>query len=151
MYSAYSVPNILLPLFAGQLVDKYGARKMLTACFIITLVGNFVFAIGGALLNFKVVLIGRFIYGLGSEVYANCVYVMLTIWFIEKHLNLSYGINGLPPCAAIMLGGVFTPRLFGSEKHPHLGQALFMGFWISLVSLGFLIPMNILDKKMEDE
>ena len=74
---------------------------------------------------------------------------MLTLWFIDNNLNLAYGINGLPPCAAMMLGGIVSPKLIGSYQNPHLGRALFMGFWISLVSLCFLIPLNYLDKKME--
>ena len=88
---------------------------MITITFMLTLIGNLIFAIGGANDNYHTILVGRFIYGLGSEVYANCVYVMLTIWFREKHLNLSYGINGIPPCIASLLGGIYSPRLFGTE------------------------------------
>lgn len=151
MYSVYSFPNMLLPLFAGALVDKYGARVMTASCFFTLLVGNLIFAIGGAYNNFHIVLVGRCIFGLGTEVYSNCVSVMLTLWFIDKHLNLAYGLNGIPPSVASILGGIYSPRLFGSEKDPHLGRALFMGFWITLLTVGFLIPMLFLDKKMETE
>ena len=100
MYSVYSLPNMVLPIFAGPMIDKYGTRIVIGVCFITLLVGSFIFAIGGAYNNFNIILVGRCIFGLGSEVYGNCISVMLTVWFIDNHLNLAYGVNAIAPCVA---------------------------------------------------
>ena len=66
LYSVYSIPNMVLPLFAGSLIDYYGSRAMLTVTFFTTLVGNLIFAIGGRYDNFNVILVGYCIFGIGN-------------------------------------------------------------------------------------
>ena len=151
MYSVYSLPNIFIPFFAGALTDKYGTRVMTVGCFTTLLAGNLIFAIGGAYNSFHTVIVGWFIFGVGCEIFCNCTAVMLTVWFIDKHLNLAYALNAIPPSFAMVLGGYYSPRLVGTDTDPTLGRALFMGFWITLLTLGFLIPMLYLDQKMEVE
>lgn len=114
LYSIYSIPNIILPLFSGQLIDYYGTKVMIFVCFSTSLLGNFIFALGGYYDSWTTILIGRCIFGIGTEIFGTCVYVMLTVWFIESNLNLAYGLNGVAPCIAAILGGYFSPRLFGS-------------------------------------
>lgn len=76
---------------------------------------------------------------------------MLTVWFIDKHLNLAYGLNGVAPCIAALMGGYFSPRLFGTTQDPHLGRALFMGVMLTAISLVFLVPMIMVDRKRVNE
>lgn len=151
MYSIYAIPNMFLPLFAGQMIDYYGTRVMMLVCFLITLIGNLIFALGGCYDSFTTILVGRCLFGIGSEIFGTCVYVILTLWFLESNLNLAYGLNGVAPCIAAILGGYYTPRLVGSMKDPHLGKALLMGVFVTVISFVFLLPMIAVDKKRTDE
>lgn len=120
---------------------------MVYACFFTSLIGNFIFALGGYYDDWTTILVGRCIFGIGTEIFGTCVYVMLTVWFIESNLNLAYGLNGVAPCVAAILGGYYSPRLFGTDQNPHLGKALMMGVILTGVSFIFLIPMVHLDEK----
>ena len=76
LYSIYSFPNMILPLFGGFMVDKLGVRVG-AFCFSLTLVlGQAMCALSGVLSghpNFDgenvyiLMLLGRFIFALGGE------------------------------------------------------------------------------------
>lgn len=151
LYSIYCLPNMILPLFAGQIIDYYGTKVMMWACFWISLLGNLIFALGGCYNSWTTILIGRCLFGIGCEIFGTCIYVMLTVWFIGSNLNLAYGLNGVAPCIAAILGGYYSPRLFGTSKDPHLGRALLMGVYLTALSVVFLIPMISLDEKRKKQ
>lgn len=72
-------------------------------------------------------------------------------WFMDGNLNVASGIINSFPLWGSLLNGYMTPKIYGSPEDPHLGSALFMGFYINLVCMGFLIALSVLDKKAEDE
>ena len=65
----YSIPNIILPLIAGILVDKYDARRCMIVYTLILFVGQTIVAIGSAGDNpsYWTMIAGRFIFALGGE------------------------------------------------------------------------------------
>jgi MFS family permease len=72
MYSVYSFPNIVLPIFGGAIMDKIGYEKVLIIVLSLVSVGQIVVALGAYLDSFKLMLIGRAIYGSGSETLYSC-------------------------------------------------------------------------------
>ena len=67
MYSAYAMPNMIVPLFSGFIIDTIGLRPVLLGSYLICLFGNLIFAIGGSYDSYTTILIGRFFMGCGNE------------------------------------------------------------------------------------
>lgn len=89
MYSVYSLPNMILPLFGGILTDKYGDRFMsLIFCLLISL-GQLIFAVGYFALRPWIMLTGRFIFGMGGESLNITMSTLIMKWFIGSELSFS--------------------------------------------------------------
>lgn len=67
LYSVYSFPNIILPLFGGYLVDYVGIRISIILFSSLLTIGQAIFAIGCDASSFPIAIIGRFVFGLGGE------------------------------------------------------------------------------------
>ena len=66
LYSIYSVPNIILPLFGGLLIDKVGLYFSLKLFSALLLAGQMIFALGCTISSLPLMLVGRFVFGLGA-------------------------------------------------------------------------------------
>ncbi|ETW06154.1 hypothetical protein H310_03737 [Aphanomyces invadans] len=92
LYSVYSVPNIVLPLFGGILADKFGPRYVLVSTTTLVFLGQVVFAIGNSFQHLPVMLIGRVIFGLGGETVSVAQSALLALWFPASELIFAKGI-----------------------------------------------------------
>ena len=64
LYSIYSWPNVILSIFGGFLLDRVFGIRIGTIIFsALICVGQFVFALGGIVNKFWVMIVGRFIFG----------------------------------------------------------------------------------------
>lgn len=59
LYSLYSIPNIVLPIFGGLLVDRAGLYVSLNLFAALILLGQLIFAIGCSYGSIHVMLVGR--------------------------------------------------------------------------------------------
>ncbi|ETV85102.1 hypothetical protein H257_02960 [Aphanomyces astaci] len=92
LYSVYSVPNMVLPLFGGVLTDKFGPRYVLVATTSLMLLGQIVFATGNSLQNLPIMLGGRVIFGLGGETVSVAQSALLAVWFPASELAFANGV-----------------------------------------------------------
>ena len=90
MYSYYSIAAIIVLIFGGILVDKWGTKKSAIVFAIICTVSGFLTAFGS---NLYVMLAGRFLLGIGSEPLIVAVTVAIAKWFKGKQLSFALGIN----------------------------------------------------------
>lgn len=90
LFSYYSLPNFIMVLLGGILLDKIGIRKAGTLYAALCAIGVFMTAIGS---TFSLMLWGRFIYGLGSESLIITQSKILSKWFKGKELALAFGLN----------------------------------------------------------
>ena len=67
LYTVYAVPNCILPLVGGILLDKIGTRNGLILFTVILTAGQGIFMWGGYRESFQLMLIGRTIFGIGCE------------------------------------------------------------------------------------
>jgi len=82
MYSIYSYPNTILPLFGGIFLDKLGMRVGLIVFTTILTIGQFIVAsFSGEPLSIAGILSGRFVFGLGGENMSVAQSSMITNWF----------------------------------------------------------------------
>jgi len=90
LQAIYSIPNVVMVLIGGYVVDRIGTRKAIfifgTLCFI----GSVVTVLSGRL---AVMASGRLIFGLGAESLIVAVTTAVAKWFRGKELSFAFGIN----------------------------------------------------------
>ncbi len=90
LQAIYSIPNVVMVLIGGYVVDRIGTRKAIfifgTLCFL----GSAITTTSGAL---AVMASGRLIFGLGAESLIVAVTTAVAKWFRGKELSFAFGIN----------------------------------------------------------
>lgn len=92
LYSVYSFPNTVLPFVGGYLVDRFGWQWMNVWFAAAICVGQAVFALGGSIKSFPLMLAGRVLFGLGGESLTVASSALLADWFAGKELAFSLGV-----------------------------------------------------------
>jgi MFS family permease len=86
----YSLPNIVMVLIGGIIVDRFGTRTSTLVFAIICAVGA---AITAASPLFPVMAAGRLIFGVGAESMIVAITVAIGQWFVGRQLGLAFGVN----------------------------------------------------------
>lgn len=90
LQAIYSIPNVVMVLIGGYVVDRIGTRKAIflfgTLCF----VGSAVTCLSASL---GVMAFGRLVFGLGAESLIVAVTTAVAKWFRGKELSFAFGIN----------------------------------------------------------
>lgn len=136
LYSVYSFPNIILPLFAGNLMDRYGTHRLLLLFSFLVLIGQGFVAIGVQWKSFGVMLLGRVIFGLGGESLTVAQARLVTEWFRGKELALAIGLN----LSVARFGTVFNNNL-----SPIFADKISIPFavWIGFISCAWSFVCSI--------
>jgi MFS family permease len=93
LYTVYSLPNMVLPVLGGVLLDSIGVRSgLIVFCCILT-AGQFVFMYGGYQSNFDTMIAGRVIFGMGGESMGVAQSSIISMWFKGKELAFALGLN----------------------------------------------------------
>ncbi|HUK23963.1 MAG TPA: MFS transporter [Terriglobales bacterium] len=90
LQAIYSMPNIIMVLLGGYIVDRIGTRKAILIFGTICLIGAAVTPLSPRL---AVMATGRLIFGLGAESLIVAVITAAAKWFRGKELSFAYGIN----------------------------------------------------------
>lgn len=94
IYSIYSWPNVVLCFLGGFLIDRvFGIRLGTIIYLFILLIGQLLFATGGLLNTFWIMIAGRFIFGIGAESLAVAQNNYAVLWFKGKELNMVFGLQ----------------------------------------------------------
>jgi len=86
----YSLPNILMVLIGGIIIDRIGTKRSTLLFAAICVLGSLITAWGGGLF---VMAAGRLVFGLGAESMIVAVTTTLAKWFRGKELSLAFGLN----------------------------------------------------------
>jgi MFS family permease len=86
----YSLPNIIMVLIGGIIIDRIGTRKSTVLFAIICLAGAAITAASG---EFYIMATGRLVFGLGSESLIVAVTTALARWFRGRELGFAFGLN----------------------------------------------------------
>ncbi len=90
LQAIYSIPNVIMVLIGGYVVDRIGTRKAIFLFGTICLIGSIVTVLSGKL---PVMAAGRLIFGLGAESLIVAVTTAVAKWFRGKELSFAFGIN----------------------------------------------------------
>lgn len=154
LFSWYSYPNIVLPIFSGIFIDKIGLNKCIISFALITTIGQAIFMVSGYLGNtdpndntpFIVAMVGRFIFGIGGESLKISWSLWIMRWFYDQKLCL---------ILASFFGFSRSGYIVDSYAMPSiaseigLGPALTLGLWVSVVSFIATILQSSLNTKSE--
>jgi len=127
LYSVYSIAAIVVLIFGGIIIDKWGTKKSLILFGAIAASAGIVTA---STSNLHVMLVGRVLLGLGSEPLIVAVTTALVKWFKEKELSFAMGIN------------LFIARLgsVGADNSPSLASSLYTN-WQSPLYLAAILGL----------
>lgn len=90
LQAIYSIPNIIMVLVGGFVIDRIGTRKSTLIFGVICLLGATVTSLSGTL---AVMAAGRLIFGLGAESLIVAVTTAIAKWFKGKELSFAFGVN----------------------------------------------------------
>lgn len=151
LYSVYSWPNVVLPLFGGFLSDKFGVRLTTVIFSLLILIGQIIFAVGLTLTDedasWGVMLAGRVVFGFGGESLSVAMSAMIAQWFSGKELALALGVN----LALARLGSVVNDlaSLKIAQTQP-IYWATWVGAFICVASLLATITVFFIDRRSVD-
>ena len=94
LYSIYSWPNVILCFIGGFLIDRvFGIRLGTIIYMFILLIGQLIFAAGGLIDAYWLMIVGRFVFGIGAESLAVAQNNYAVLWFKGKELNMVFGLQ----------------------------------------------------------
>jgi len=155
LYSWYSLPNILLPLIGGFLMDGvFGLRAgtCIFAAFIV--LGQALTAFGAYTGRFSLMQFGRFVFGVGGESLAVAQNTYTVTWFKGKELNMIFGLQ----LSFARFGSTVNFMLVGplyahfAAEYPDkiaLGWTLYVAGATTVMSLACALALAAMDKRVE--
>jgi MFS family permease len=120
----YSLPNIVMVLIGGIIVDRYGTRLSTLVFAVISLVGAVLTA---AAPNFAAMAAGRLIFGLGAESMIVAITVAIGQWFVGRQLGFAFGVN-----LSIARAGSYTADLSPTWFRPLYAQGWQPPLWLAV-------------------
>jgi MFS family permease len=120
LQAIYSVPNIVMVLIGGVIVDRVGVRRATLLFGAVCLAGAVLTAASSTLVTMAA---GRLVFGLGAESLIVAVTTAIAKWFKGKELSFAFGLNltiarlgsfaalNSPTWAATAFGNWRTPLL----------------------------------------
>lgn len=86
----YSVPNVIMVLIGGLIIDKIGTRISTFIFTVLCLVGAIITA---SFNDLTMMAVGRLIFGLGAESMIVAITTVIGRWFKGKQLSFAFGLN----------------------------------------------------------
>ena len=86
----YSVPNVIMVLIGGIIIDKIGVKRATFLFGALSFVGA---AVTAATSDLAVMATGRLIFGIGAESLIVSVTTAIAKWFKGKELSFAFGVN----------------------------------------------------------
>jgi len=146
LFSFYYLPNFIMVLVGGILLDRIGIRRAGGLFVSLCSLGVFITAFFSGI-NFPLMLIGRLIYGLGSESLIITQNKILAKWFRGKELALAFGLNLM-----VARLGTFA-ALNSAARIQALSGSWKLAIWVSAIimflSLALFFIYSGLDRSQE--
>lgn len=148
LFSVYSMPNIVLPIFVGLAMNKVGANCVLLVTSFTSVIGCFILASGGYEKNFELLVLGRLLSGAAADNLFAVHAVLVAQWFADQELSLAYGVAFSAAMIAASVSGFIVPEYV--EKHG-MGDGIMLGCAVSVVSTVAAILLVLLNNYAKDQ
>jgi len=147
LYSCLAIPNVILPIIAGYIVDSIGVRPSMIIFSILVLAGQLLLTYGAYLLSFTVMVAGRVVYSLGADPLNIAQVVMVNRWFKEKELALALSLGTLMGGCGKAINSIMNPIIY--EATGNIASPFGFGAMICAFSVLCVFVMVIWDKENE--
>jgi MFS family permease len=131
----YSLPNVVVLLFGGLLVDRLGAARMMLWTGAICFAGAALTALGS---EFQVMAAGRLLFGIGAETFNICTLTAIVKYFSGRNLAFAIAFSiavGRAGAFAVDLSPVWMARAYADGWQPPLiVAALFAGLSLAMAA-----------------
>ena len=145
LYSAYSLAAIIVLIFGGILVDKWGTKKSAIIFASICTVSGFLVAFSS---NLYLMLAGRFLLGIGSEPLIVAITVAIAKWFNGKVLSFAMGLN-LFFARSGTVAVDNSPTIFPGLYSGGYSSPLYVAALIGILSLAGILVYYIIESSGE--
>ena len=118
--AVYSLPNIVLLLFGGLLVDRFGAARMLFWTGAVCFAGAILTALGT---GFAGMAWGRLLFGIGAETFNICTIAAIVKYFSGRSLGFAIAVSialGRAGAFAVDLSPTWMPGAYADGWQPPL-------------------------------
>jgi len=118
--AVYSLPNIVLLLFGGLMVDRFGAGRMLFWTGAVCLAGAILTALGT---GFHGMAAGRLLFGIGAETFNIATLTAIVRFFSGRHLAFAIALSiaiGRAGAFAVDLSPTWMPGAYADGWQPPL-------------------------------
>lgn len=149
LYSVYGLPNIILPLLGGLIIDRLGVRVGVTLFPFILILGQLVCTFGAAFDNFNWMLVGRVIFGFGGETLNVAQSAIITKWFLGKELAFALGASLCIARLGSSFNSFFSPKIY--DWTGELYSPLLVGAILCVFSFVIGIGLAYVDKKADEQ
>lgn len=146
LYSVYALPNVILVIFGGKMVDTWGAHSVGLITTVAIAVGAGLVALAPSLtlfstsFRFFIMLLGRFLFGVGAESSYVVQNSMCVEWFIGDHLATAMAFTAIGTRMGTIISFLSAPYFSTSgERYIDFLWASFAACVISVVAvLGYM-------------
>ncbi|KAI3655931.1 hypothetical protein MP638_002636 [Amoeboaphelidium occidentale] len=144
-YSAYSIPNVILPMYSSSLIHRFGFHSTLVALTSVVFCGVFVYGIGVQARDGFTLVLGRFLLGVGAESLTVLQASLITKYFAVSDLSFALAVS-------LSFGRMFS--VFNYNTYPSMAKEKGVEFasWIpslvSSISVGSSIIAVLLDRTL---
>jgi MFS family permease len=153
-YSVYSLPNCVLPVVGGILLDQViGLRRGALLCCSLVAMGCTVVAFAGSnsawsgtSTAFTVALAGRFLFGLGGETLGVCQNAFCAKWFRGADMSTAFAIVLSFARVGSAVNFALEPAISSKYGFP---AALWLSALLCVVSVCACIALGLLDVRYE--
>ena len=129
----YSLPNVVLLLIGGWMVDRFGAGRMMAATAALCFCGALLTALGA---GFAGMAAGRLVFGIGAETFNVATLAAIVHWFSGRHLAFAIGASlalGRAGAFAVDLSPTWIADAYAAGwQPPLLVAALFAGLSLAM-------------------
>jgi len=137
--AVYSIPNIVLPFFAGYLVDRIGAPRISVVLTIVLVLGHLILSLGVSSKSTVLVIVGRTIFGFGGEGLQVAQAAIISYHFKGNELAFAMGVQLSIARAGSVLAFNIAPSLASTYT---ILTPLYLG--VALCGAGVLAAMLLI-------
>jgi len=149
LYSVAILPNIIVPLFGGALIDSIGVRATMLITSFLVLLGQITVTLGAATLSFHVMILGRLVFGFGYATLENSLLIMLSKWFLRKNMSFAWGFARCGLRISSALNSILSPKFYAYKNELYF--PFLMGACLTLLSFLCVFGVIYLDAKADQE
>lgn len=145
LYTVYSLPNVILPLAFGYVMDRAGIRISIVCLGGVVFLGSLLVALGVYVGSISMMLFGRFIFGLGGESLQVAQSALLYQMFRGEEVAFALGANLSIARAGSVLNDILSPFLC---DHFGISSAFIFGAGMVFISFAANILSVYMDKNI---